>query len=494
MSKGALIIELHEGDKSDLAGKYMITRDAIYIDGMWVPASGEGKIEVINPTTERIVGSVPIGDEGDINAAISAARSAFDSWSKSSIEERQGYLNAISSAIAERGEEIAEVITSEVGTPINYSRMAMVGTPRVVARSYAKILDEFEWEEEVRNSIIVKEPIGVVGMITPWNFPLHQIIGKVAPALASGCTMVLKPSKEAPLNAFILADIIHECGLPAGVFNLVSGHGREIGEVISSHPEVDMVSFTGSTSAGVSVSKAASSTVKRVTLELGGKSANIILDDADIAKASKMAVYSCFNNSGQECSSLSRLLIPSSHRDEIVDIIASTMERYSVGDPMDESIKCGPMVSKSQQKSVSDYISLGISEGATLISGGEGLPDGIDSGFFVKPTVFADVTPDMTIFREEIFGPVLSISTYENEEEAISMANDSEYGLSGGVWSADASRAMRVARSIRTGQVSINGGAFNISAPFGGYKLSGNGRELGSHGLEEFLEVKAIQL
>lgn len=472
----------------------MITRDAIYINGEWVPAGGDGKIEVINPANERVIGSVPVGTEGDVNTAISAARAAFPSWSKSSIEERQGYLNAISSAIAERGEEIARLISSEVGTPINYSRMAMVGTPRVVARSYAKILETFEWEEEVRNSLIVKEPIGVVGMITPWNFPLHQIMGKVAPALAAGCTMILKPSKEAPLNAFILADIIHGCGLPAGVFNLVSGHGREIGEVISSHPEVDMVSFTGSTSAGVSVSKAASETVKRVTLELGGKSANIILDDADIAKASKMAVYSCFNNSGQECSSLSRLLVPASHRDEIVNIIASTMERYSVGDPMDEAIKCGPMVSESQQKSVSEYISLGISEGATLISGGEGLPDGINTGFFVKPTVFADVTADMSIFREEIFGPVLSISTYEDEDEAISMANDSEYGLSGGVWSGDEARAIRVAKSIRTGQVSINGGAFNIIAPFGGYKLSGNGRELGRHGLEEFLEIKAIQL
>ena len=441
----------------------MITRDAIYINGKCVPAGGDGKIELINPAYERVIGSVPVGTEGDVNAAISAARAAFPSWSKSSIEERQGYLNAISSAIAERGEEIAKLITSEVGTPINYSRMAMVGTPRVVAKSYAKILETFEWEEKVRNSLIVKEPIGVVGMITPWNFPLHQIVGKVAPALAAGCTMILKPSKEAPLNAFILADIIDECGLPAGVFNLVSGHGREIGEVISSHPEVDMVSFTGSTSAGVSVSKAASETVKRVTLELGGKSANIILDDADIAKASKMAVYSCFNNSGQECSSLSRLLVPASHRDEIVNIIASTMERYSVGDPMDESIKCGPMVSESQQKSVSEYISLGISEGATLISGGEGLPDGINTGFFVKPTVFADVTADMSIFREEIFGPVLSISTYEDEDEAISMANDSEYGLSGGVWSGDEERAMRIAKSIRTGQVSINGVALTYT-------------------------------
>ncbi len=472
----------------------MITRDAIYVGGKWVPASGKEKIEVVNPATEEIIGTVPVGLEKDVNDAISAARSAFPSWSKSSIEERQGYLNAISAAISERGDEIAEVITSEVGTPINYSKMAMVGTPRVVARSYAKILDSFEWEEELRNSLIVKEPIGVVGMITPWNFPLHQIIGKVAPALASGCTMVLKPSKEAPLNAFILADIIHECGVPAGVFNLVSGHGRDIGNTISSHPDVDMISFTGSTSAGVSVSKAASESVKRVTLELGGKSANIILDDADMPKAAKMAVYSCFNNSGQECSSLSRLLIPSSYRDEIIEVISSTMERYSVGDPMDEKIKCGPMVSESQQKSVSGYISKGISEGATIISGGLGMPDGISRGYFVKPTVFADVTPSMTIFREEIFGPVLSISTYETEEEAVIMANDSEYGLSGGVWSGDDQRAMRVARAMRTGQVSINGGAFNISAPFGGYKLSGNGRELGSHGLDEFLEIKSIQL
>ncbi len=474
-------------------GHSMHERDCIYIDGRWVPARGDGVIEVVNPSTEKGIGSVPVGDVGDVNDAVEAARSAFSSWSESSIEERQGYLNAISAAIAERGEEIAELITSEVGTPINYSRMAMVGTPRVVCRSYAKMLDSFEWEEEVRNSLIVKEPIGVVGMITPWNFPLHQIIGKVAPALAAGCTMVLKPSKEAPLNAFILADIIDEIGLPAGVFNLVSGHGREIGEALASHPEVDMVSFTGSTAAGVSVSKAAAPTIKRVTLELGGKSANVILDDADIPKAAKMAVYACFNNSGQECSSLSRLIIPSSARDEVVEVISSTMERYTVGDPMDEGMKCGPMASRSQQDSVSGYIATGVSEGATLVSGGEGMPDGLSTGFFVKPTVFADVTPEMTIFREEIFGPVLSISTYETEEEAISMANDSEYGLSGGVWSGDEGRAMRVARAMRTGQVSINGGAFNISAPFGGYKLSGNGRELGSHGLDEFLEVKSIQ-
>jgi acyl-CoA reductase-like NAD-dependent aldehyde dehydrogenase len=305
--------------------------------------------------------------------------------------------------------------------------------------------------------------------------------------------MVLKPSKEAPLNAFLLADILHEIGLPAGVFNLVSGHGRDIGETLAAHAEVDMVSFTGSTGAGVSVSQAAAPTVKRVTLELGGKSANIILDDADIAKAAKMAVYACFNNSGQECSSLSRLIVPAGARDEVVEVITATMQRYSVGDPNDESIRCGPMVSARQQESVAGYIASGLSEGATLVAGGEGMPEGLESGFFVQPTVFADVTSEMTIFREEIFGPVLTITTYETEEEAIALANDSEYGLSGGVWSGNEERAMRVARALRTGQVSINGGAFNISAPFGGYKLSGNGRELGIHGLEEFLEIKAIQ-
>jgi acyl-CoA reductase-like NAD-dependent aldehyde dehydrogenase len=471
----------------------MHARDRIYIDGQWVEASGRGVIEVIDPATEQCIGSVPVGSAADVDAAVAAARAAFPSWSQSSIEERQGYLNAISAAIGERGEELAQLITSEVGTPINYSRMAMVGTPRVVSRSYAKMLDSFEWETEVRNSLVVKEAIGVVGMITPWNFPLHQIIGKVAPALAAGCTMVLKPSKEAPLNAFVLADIIDGIGLPAGVFNLVSGHGRDIGKTLSGHPDVDMVSFTGSTGAGVQVSEVAAATVKRVTLELGGKSANIILDDADVTKAAKMAVFACFGNSGQECSALSRLLVPTSKRDEVVAVVAATMERYSVGDPLDESMRCGPMVSKRQQESVADYIASGIADGATLIAGGEGMPEGLEAGYFVRPTAFADVTPEMRIFREEVFGPLLAITTYETEEEAIALANDSEYGLSGGVWSADEERAMRVARAMRTGQVSINGGAFNVSAPFGGYKLSGNGRELGLHGLEEFLEIKAIQ-
>ncbi|MBV22805.1 MAG: aldehyde dehydrogenase family protein [Euryarchaeota archaeon] len=472
----------------------MHTRDQLYINGKWVQPMGTGSIDVINPATEEIIGKIPVGSADDVDKAASAARIAFDSWAKSSIEERINILNALSNALKEKGESIAQTITAEVGTPIGYSRVAMVGTPRVVSRSYAKILENFDWEEKVRNSIICKEPIGVCAFITPWNFPLHQIIGKVAPAIAAGCTMILKPSKEAPLSAFILADILHEIGLPPGVFNLVSGHGSEIGNYMSSHPEVDMVSFTGSTGAGVAVSEAAATTVKRVTLELGGKSANVALDDADPILVAKKAIGACHQNSGQTCSALTRLIIPESMSDEVYEIIAKKNNSYTVGDPLEENTRCGPMVSLRQQKSVSTYIQSGISEGATLVSGGLGMPEGISKGYYVKPTIFANVSPDMKIWKEEIFGPVLVITTYKSEEEALILANDSIYGLSGGVWSKDEERAIRFAKEMRTGQVSVNGGAFNVSAPFGGYKLSGNGRELGTHGLNEFLEIKSIQL
>lgn len=472
----------------------MHTRDQLYINGKWVQPMGTGSIDVINPATEEIIGKIPVGSADDVDKAASAARIAFDSWAKSSIEERINVLNALSNALKEKGESIAQTITAEVGTPIGYSRVAMVGTPRVVSRSYAKILENFDWEEKVRNSIICKEPIGVCAFITPWNFPLHQIIGKVAPAIAAGCTMILKPSKEAPLSAFILADILHEIGLPPGVFNLVSGHGSEIGNYMSSHPEVDMVSFTGSTGAGVAVSEAAATTVKRVTLELGGKSANVALDDADPILVAKKAIGACHQNSGQTCSALTRLIIPESMSDEVYEIIAKKNNSYTVGDPLEENTRCGPMVSLRQQKSVSTYIQSGISEGATLVSGGLGMPEGISKGYYVKPTIFANVSPDMKIWKEEIFGPVLVITTYKSEEEALTLANDSIYGLSGGVWSKDEERAIKFAKEMRTGQVSVNGGAFNVSAPFGGYKLSGNGRELGTHGLNEFLEIKSIQL
>ena len=456
----------------------MHTRDRLYIDGKWVQPIGTGSIGVINPATEEIIGKIPVGSKKDIDNAASAARIAFDSWSKSSIKTRIDILNALSNALKERGEEIAQTITAEVGTPIGYSRVAMVGTPRVVSRSYAKILENFNWEEKVRNSIICKEPIGVCAFITPWNFPLHQIIGKVAPAIAAGCTMILKPSKEAPLSAFILADILHEIGLPPGVFNLVSGHGSEIGNYMSSHPEVDMVSFTGSTGAGVSVSEAAATTVKRVTLELGGKSANVALEDADPTLVAKKAIGACHQNSGQTCSALTRLIIPESMSQEVYEIIADKNNSYTVGDPLEESTRCGPMVSLRQQKSVNEYIESGINEGATLISGGLGMPEGISKGYYVKPTIFANVSSNMKIWKEEIFGPVLVIATYKSEEEALRLANDSIYGLSGGVWSKDEGRAIDFAKDMRTGQVSVNGGAFNVSAPFGGYKLSGNGLSL----------------
>ena len=472
----------------------MHAREQLYIDGKWIDSLGKGSIDVINPATEEIIGRVPVGSTKDVDKAVAAAKSAFDSWSKSSIEERIKLLNALSNAFKERGEELAQTITSEVGTPIGYSRVAMVGTPRVVSRSYAKILEDYVWEKEIRNSIICKEPIGVCAFITPWNFPLHQIIGKVAPAIAAGCTMILKPSKEAPLSAFILAEILDEIGLPAGVFNLVSGHGSEVGDYMSSHPDVDMVSFTGSTGAGVSVSQSAAPTIKRVTLELGGKSANVALEDADPVLVAKKAIGACHQNSGQTCSALTRLIIPESMNKQVCDIIAEKNDSYLVGNPLDEETRCGPMVSLRQQLSVTEYIQSGIDEGANLISGGLGMPDGIEKGFYVKPTIFANVTPEMKIWKEEIFGPVLVITTYNTESEALKLANDSIYGLSGGVWSKDPDRAVNFAKKMRTGQVSVNGGSFNVSAPFGGYKLSGNGRELGTHGLDEFLEIKSIQL
>ena len=468
-------------------------RKELYIDGAWVAPQGDGTIEVVNPTTEQVIGSVPAGSSDDVNLAVAAAKRAFPEWANSSIETRMAALNDLSLALKELTEEFAHTITAEVGTPIGYSRMAMVGTPRVVARSYAKMLESYEWEHEIRNSVIVKEPVGVCAFITPWNFPLHQIVGKVAPALAAGCTMVLKPSKEAPLNAFLLADILHDIGLPPGVFNLVSGHGSEVGEFLSGHPDIDMVSFTGCTGAGIRVSQAAAPTVKRVTLELGGKSANVILDDADVIRAAKSSIGACYQNSGQTCSALTRLIIPVAHKEEILEVVKQRVEGYTPGNPLDENTRCGPMVSSKQQASVHNYIQSAIDEGATLIAGGTKMPDGIETGFFVRPTAFADVTPDMTIWKEEVFGPVLTITTYQSEEEALSLANDSIYGLSGGVWSGDAERAMEFAKGMRTGQVSINGGPFNVSAPFGGYKQSGNGRELGVEGLDEFLEIKAIQ-
>ena len=460
-------------------------RDMLYIGGSWTESKGRGRISVENPATGSIIGSVPEGTEEDADAAVNAARDAFDGWSNSSIEERIRVLNSLSESFKVRTNELAEIITKEVGTPIEYSKIAMVGTPRVVARSYAKMLESYNWEDEVRNSTIVREPIGVCAFITPWNFPLHQIIGKVAPAIAAGCTMVLKPSKEAPLNAFLLADMLDEIGLPKGVFNLVSGYGSTVGSYLASHPGVDMVSFTGSTAAGVRVSQTAAESVKRVTLELGGKSANVILEDGNGIKAAKNAIGACFANSGQTCSALTRLIVPESMLEEIIPIISERVEGYNPGDPMDPKTRCGPMVSAYQQESVLGYIQSGIDEGAILVAGGLDSIEGLESGYFVRPTAFMNVKPDMKIWKEEIFGPVLCIASYSSEDEALSLANDSEYGLSGGVWSEDVDRAVEFAKKMRTGQVSVNGGPFNISAPFGGYKNPGMAESL------EFMVLKS---
>jgi aldehyde dehydrogenase (NAD+)/betaine-aldehyde dehydrogenase len=469
-------------------------RDKLYIDGAWVASSGKGSIDVINSATEEVMGRIPEGTADDIDKAAKAAKAAFPAWAATSREERGKYLQRITEGLTARMQEIATVIAQEVGMPINLSNMIQAGLPIMTFSSMADVVDKFVFEEQLGSSLVVREPVGVVGCITPWNYPLHQIAAKVAPALAAGCTVVLKPSEVAPLNAFILAEVIDEVGLPAGVFNLVTGVGPVVGEALASHPDVDMVSFTGSTRAGRRVSELASQSVKRVALELGGKSANVILEDADIAAAVADGVGKCYLNSGQTCSALTRMLVPRSKLAEAEEVAAKTAEQYVPGDPFDAGTRLGPLVSAAQRERVRGYIQKGIDEGAKLIVGGIDAPEGLDKGFFVKPTIFSEVRPGMTIEQEEIFGPVLSIIPYDTEDEAVEIANDTVYGLAGGVWSGDPERAKAVARQLRTGQVEVNGGAFNPLAPFGGYKQSGNGREYGKFGLEEFLEVKAMQL
>jgi aldehyde dehydrogenase (NAD+) len=468
--------------------------DKLYVNGEWIEPAGSGLLDVTNSTTEEVMGRIPEGTPEDVNRAVAAARAAFDSWSTTSADERAGFLQRIAQGLTARQKELAAIITSEVGMPLPLATAVQAGMPAMVMGSYAKLLGEYAFEEQVGNSLVVKEPVGVVGCITPWNYPLHQVVAKVAPALAAGCTVVLKPSEVAPLTAFALAEVMHEAGLPAGVFNLVTGIGPVVGEALAAHTDVDMISFTGSTRAGKRVSELASQTVKRVALELGGKSANIILDDADFEKAVRSGVGNCYFNSGQTCSAHTRMLVPKERHDEAVRIAKEAAESFTVGDPREGKAKLGPLVSDVQRQRVRNYISKGVEEGATLVTGGAEPPEGMEKGYFVRPTVFANVRNDMTIAREEIFGPVLSIIPYEDEDDAVRIANDTIYGLAGGVWSGDAERAKRVARRLRTGQVDINGGSFNPFAPFGGYKQSGNGRELGKYGFEEFLEVKSLQL
>ena len=471
----------------------MEVHDKIYIDGDWVTSSGGGTLEVVDSTSEEVMATIPAGTPEDVDRAVRAAAASFPAWSKTSHEERAKALIRIGEALAARTDEIASIISHELGMPRTLSGPIQVGLPAGAFADAAQAAQTFRWEEVIGNSLVVHEPVGVVGAITPWNYPLYQIVLKVAPALAAGCTVVLKPSEVAPLNALALARVIHEVGLPAGVFNLVTGVGPVVGEAIAAHPEVDMVSFTGSTRAGRRVMELAAHNITRVSLELGGKSANILLDDADLATAVPAGLFACFLNSGQTCSALTRMLVPRDRLAEVEQMAVEAAAGFAPGDPFEEGRLLGPLVSSVQRERVRTYINKGIEEGAKLLTGGPEAPDGLETGFFVQPTIFSEVTPGMTIANEEIFGPVLSIMPYDSEEDAVEIANGTPYGLAGAVWSGDPARAERVARLLRTGQVDINGGKFNPSAPFGGYKQSGFGRERGTYGLEEFLETKSLQ-
>ncbi len=475
----------------------MTTYDKFYINGQWVASQGTSSIDVFDSITEEVMATVPEGTAKDVADAARAARAAFDSWSTLPAEERAKYMNRIGDALAGRIDEISSAISRETGMNKMLSQLVQVGLPINSFKTAAALAESFNFSKEIGSSLVVREPIGVVGCITPWNYPLHQIAAKVAYAMAAGCTVVLKPSEVAPIDAFMLAEIIHEVGLPAGVFNLVTGTGPVVGEAISASEDIDMVSFTGSTRAGRRVMQVGAETIKKISLELGGKSANIICDDLDaenFGKAVMGGVGKAFLNSGQTCSALTRMLVPRTRLAEAETAAAAVAEGMKVGDPFAEGTNLGPLASSAQRDRVQMYINKGIEEGATLIAGGLGAPEGLTTGFYVKPTVFSNVTNDMTIAQEEIFGPVLCILPYDTLDEAVEIANGTVYGLAGAVFSADKDKAIAIARRMKTGQVEVNGGAFNPNAPFGGYKQSGIGRELGEYGFEEFLEIKSLQL
>ncbi len=470
----------------------MPSYDKHYYDGEWQVSTGTETIPVISSASEEEVARVPRGTAEDVDRAVKAARRGFESWSRLSVDERAQWLEKLAAAMKTRVPQLAEAISHEVGTALGYATKVQVEFPIMMLGMNAKFIREAKIEEELGNSIVIKEPIGVVGCVTPWNYPLHQIVCKIAPAFAAGCTVVLKPAEMAPLSAFFLAEAAHEIGLPKGVFNVVSGSGRVVGEAIVAHPDVDMVSFTGSLQAGRRIASVAGDGIKKVTLELGGKSAFVVLDDAPFDKAIPAGVNNCMQNSGQTCSAWTRMIVPRSRHDEAVEMAKAQLAKLTLGDPFDTNTRLGPLASAGQRDTVLEYIEAGKKEGAALVAGG-GKPAQFAKGFYVEPTIFANVDNKMTVAQEEIFGPVLSIIPYDSEEQAVSIANDSPYGLAGGVWAGTQDRALVVAKQLRTGQVDINGGRFNVLAPFGGYKKSGIGREIGPLAIEEFFQLKSIQ-
>lgn len=471
---------------------------SLYLNGTWADSTAAEGIDVINPATEETIDSVPAGGPEDVDRAVAAAKAAFPAWSALSAAQRGAYLSRALDVFQNRSEEVASTLATDMGAPLKFASQVQTGVPLLMFRTFLEVLEEvgeryFEGEQ-VGSSLVVREPFGVVGAITPWNYPLHQIVLKVIPALAAGNTVVLKPTEVAPFGGYLLAEILHEAGLPAGVFNMVSGTGPEVGEAIAAHPDIAMVSFTGSGRAGKRVSEVASATVKKVALELGGKSPNVILPEADIDQAVSRGVANVMHNTGQSCNAFTRMIVPRSRYDEVVDKVVAAAEKHAPGDPFAEGTRMGPLISQPQLDRVRDYIATGVREGARLATGGAEPPEGNQRGYYVRPTIFADVSNDMRIAQEEIFGPVLVLIPYDTEEEAVEIANDTAYGLAASVWAEDRERGLEVARELRAGQVEVNGGDFNPRIPFGGYKQSGVGREWGVFGLDEFCELKGIQL